>query len=239
MAEEPESGDGHEPDPGREPASQAERSARTRARILAAAHEAFAAHGFGDANIEAIAAAAAINKRMVYHHFGGKDELFAAVLENAYARMREAEGELHLERLEPLAAIRRLIGFTWDYYLENADFLKLVGIENLMEARHIRGSDRINALSSQLVRMAREVVARGQAAGVFRRDLDPTQVWISISALCWFSVANSHTLSVTFDQDMLAPAARDRRLAHIVDMVTAHLVGPDAGRLPENFGQDM
>lgn len=239
MAEESESGDGQAPDPGREPASQAERSARTRARILAAAHEAFAAQGFGDANIEAIAAAAAINKRMVYHHFGGKDELFAAVLENAYARMREAEGELHLERLEPLAAIRRLIGFTWDYYLENADFLKLVGVENLMEARHIRGSARINALSSRLVRMVREVVARGQAAGVFRRDLDPTQVWISISALCWFSVANSHTLSVTFDQDMLAPAARDRRLAHIIDMVAAHLVGPDPGRLPENFEQDM
>jgi AcrR family transcriptional regulator len=61
------------PSPARDPE-------HSRARILAAAHAEFAQHGFDGARVDRIAALAGINKRMLYHYFGNKDDLFCAVL---------------------------------------------------------------------------------------------------------------------------------------------------------------
>ncbi len=53
---------------------------RTRANILAAAITEFAASGYAGARIDRIASRAGANKRMIYHHFGGKKAVFEAVL---------------------------------------------------------------------------------------------------------------------------------------------------------------
>ena len=82
---------------------------QTRARILSAAKAEFASHGLGGARVDRIAAEAGANKRMLYHYFGNKDELFTAVLESAYADIRSSERLLRLEETEPTEAIRRLI----------------------------------------------------------------------------------------------------------------------------------
>ncbi len=52
----------------------------TRARILSAATDEFAANGYSGARIEAISRAAGANPRMIYHYFGDKDGLYVAVL---------------------------------------------------------------------------------------------------------------------------------------------------------------
>ena len=52
----------------------------TKAAILAAATREFTDKGFGGARIDAIAAHAKINKRMLYHYYGGKEALYVAVL---------------------------------------------------------------------------------------------------------------------------------------------------------------
>ena len=54
----------------------------TRARILAAAEDLFAAAGFAGTRIDAVAARSGANKRMIYHYFGGKEALFEAVLQH-------------------------------------------------------------------------------------------------------------------------------------------------------------
>lgn len=53
----------------------------TRAAILSAARERFAAAGFGGATIRAIAADAGVDAALVHHYFGSKDDLFLAALE--------------------------------------------------------------------------------------------------------------------------------------------------------------
>ena len=58
---------------------------RTRRRILAAAIDEFAASGYAGARIDRIAARADVNKRMIYHHFGGKPVVFEAVLADRLA----------------------------------------------------------------------------------------------------------------------------------------------------------
>lgn len=203
--------------------SQAERSMRTRQRILDAAHAVFVREGFAGAKIEHIAEAAKTNKRLVYHHFGGKDELFRVVIENAYAAMRQAEQGLGLERLPPRDAITTLVRFTWTYYLDHEDFISLVATENLCKAEHIAASERLPKLSSSLVDLVKDVIRRGEATGDFRAGIDPVQLWISISAMCWFSVANKHTIAATFGPAAAHPAIGEERLAHVLSVVHAFL----------------
>lgn len=209
------------------------RTSRTKQRILEAAHAAFVANGFDGANIEAIAAAAGVNKTLVYRHFSNKDELFSVVLEAAYTKVRSGEKDLALETYAPREAIVRLICYTWDYYEANPDFLSLVGTENLCGGRHLAASTRFPAQSSQLVGMVRDIVERGMADGSFRPDVNALQLWISIAAMCWFYVANRHTISVTFGAQMLSPSIRRERLKHILDLVVRDLTGEPAPEVPE------
>ena len=85
-------------------------------RILEAAKQEFAAHGLAGARVDRIAAKAGANKRMLYYHVGNKDDLYLAVLEGAYEKIRAEERGLDLEHLDPPEAIERLIGFTWNYF---------------------------------------------------------------------------------------------------------------------------
>src|SRR3954452_22537519 len=74
---------------------------RTQATILAAATREFAQHGMSGARVDRIAARAKTNKRMLYYYFGNKEGLFLAVLESAYARIRDAETQLSLLDVTP------------------------------------------------------------------------------------------------------------------------------------------
>ena len=101
---------------------------RTRRVILDAATVEFVAHGFAGASVNEIAARAQVNKRMLYHYYGKKDDLYLAVLERSYTGIRSAETQLHLTDLPPADAIERLVLFTWSYFLEHPEFLSLRGL---------------------------------------------------------------------------------------------------------------
>ena len=72
-------------------------SAKTKASILAAARVEFADRGFEGARVDAIAERAGANKRLLYHYFGNKEELYRAVLLDAYQEIRKGERALSLD----------------------------------------------------------------------------------------------------------------------------------------------
>jgi AcrR family transcriptional regulator len=209
------------------PKVPAERAARdperTRARILEAAKAEFAAHGLGGARVDRIAQMADANKRMLYYYFGNKDDLFLAVLEDAYAHIREAEKALRLTEIDPPEAIRRLVAFTWDYYLEHPEFMTLLNSANLHRARHLEKSTKVRSMHSPFVAMIEEVLERGRKAGDFRAGVDPVQLYVSIASLTYFYLGNIHTLSAIFGRDLLSPRAKAERLAHMTDLVLGYL----------------
>ena len=196
---------------------------RTRGRILEAAKAEFAAHGLGGARVDRIAASADANKRMLYYYFGNKDALFLAVLEGAYAHIREAEKQLRLTEIDPPEAIRRLVAFTWEYYLEHPEFMNLLNSANLHQGRHLKKSGRVRTMHSPFVAMIEEVLERGRKSGVFRAGVDPVQLYISIAALTYFYLGNKFTLSEIFGRDLLSPRARAERLAHMNELVLGFL----------------
>jgi AcrR family transcriptional regulator len=188
---------------------------RTRARILDAATREFARYGLGGARVDRIAERAGANKRMLYYYFGDKDGLFLAALEGRYAHIRNAERSLDLEKTDPRTALRRLVEFTWNYYLEHPEFLTLLNSENLHKGRHVRSSKRVRDLHSPFVETLGAVLRRGEKAGVFRAGIDPVQLYISIAGEGYFYLSNRYTLSRIFGRDLMAPRALAARARHI------------------------
>lgn len=207
----------------RRPRSLRRDPARNQQRILRAAVAEFARYGLGGARVDRIAARAGANKRMLYYYYGNKEDLFLAVLEASYAGIRSAERALHLADLEPRAAMRRLVEFTWRYYLEHPEFLTLLNSENLHRGRHVKRSRNVVAMHSPFVAMIRAVLARGARAGEFRRGVDPVQLYISIAGLGYFYLSNRHTLSTIFERDLMHARHKRARLRHMEDLVLGYL----------------
>ncbi|HET7804790.1 MAG TPA: TetR/AcrR family transcriptional regulator [Pseudolabrys sp.] len=194
-----------------------------RARILGAATKEFARYGFGGARLNRIAKTAGANKRMIYYHVGDKEALYLAVLEGAYDHIRTAERRLNLEELGAGQAIVKLLTFTWQYFLENPEFMALLNEENQHRARHLRHSRKVKGLHSPFVELIADILRRGEASGELRKGIDPVQFYISLAALSYFYQSNSATLSVIFGRDLLSEDARAERLAHMTDLVLAAL----------------
>jgi len=192
---------------------------RTRRRILEAATAEFARHGLGGARIDRIARRAGANKRMLYYYFGDKDGLFLAALESQYGQIRDAERALQLEHLAPRAALERLVRFTWEYCLEHPEFITLLNSENLHQGRHLGRSRRVRAMHSPLVGMLREVLRRGERAKLFRRGIDPVQLYISIAGESYFYLSNRYTLSRIFGRDLMTPRALAARARHMSETI--------------------
>ncbi len=200
-------------------APQVRDAAATQRRILAAATAEFAHHGLNGARVDVIAARARANKRMLYHYFGNKEQLFQRVLEEAYLGIRTAEQALNLDDMEPRRALETLVRFTWDYYLENPDFISLVNTANFHKARHLKGSEPVGKASRRFVDMVETLLARGVRAGVFRPGVDPVQLNITIAAIGYYYLTNRYTGSIIFARDLGAPAAFDERLAFNIDTI--------------------
>jgi len=199
----------------RKPAPRTYDAARTREDILSVATHEFARDGFNGARVDAIAARTSTTKRMIYYYFGGKEQLYIAVLEAAYARIREAEAALRLDQMEPEAASRRLVQFTFDYDHANPDFVRLVAVENIHHARHLAKSTRIRKINAGIIAMIDEILRRGRRAGTFHARVSAIDVHMLMSALCFFHVSNLHTFGRIFRRDFLSPKLRQshRKLA--------------------------
>ncbi|MBB2733036.1 TetR/AcrR family transcriptional regulator [Bradyrhizobium japonicum] len=191
----------------------------TRKKLLTAARLEFARHGFAGARVDEIAERAGVNKQLVYHYFGDKDALYLAVLEWVYADIREQERQLNLEGLPPEKAIRKLIEASFDYLATNPDFIVLLNDENRGGARHVRGSTRLEAMHSPLVKSVSHILHEGVRTGVFRKGIDPIQLYISIAGLSYFYLSNTPTLSAIFGKDLSSRAARRARRRHVADLV--------------------
>src|SRR5690349_10867145 len=185
--------------------------AANRARMVQAAIDEFASRGFKGASMDAIAARTHTTRALINYYFGAKEKLYVAVLEQAYAGIRDAEAELDLDDLAPAEAIRRVVEFTYHYYVRHQSYVRLVVAENQAKGRHLRKSKAMRTLNRPIIELLARVIERGQRAGRFRRDADPVEVHKAIAALGIFNVSNQYTFGAIFQREMGAKGDIEQR----------------------------
>ena len=211
----------------------------TRAKILGAALAEFGRNGLPDTSTDDIAARCKVNKRMIYYYFGSKEGLYLAALESVYEELIRLEREIAVDHLDPVAAVAALINLKIDYYIANPQFISFLTMENFYKARNLRKSEKLDAFRTPLTQVLARILERGERAGVFRRGVDPVDLYISICALGFMYFANQHTLGAIFGRDLMSPAALDRRRRAIIQMVLGSLQAVDTAAQPQRRAATM
>jgi TetR/AcrR family transcriptional regulator len=152
--------------------TQADRSAETRSRILDAALTEFAAHGLAGARTEPIAAAAGVNKALLYYYFESKEKLYAATLEMVSARVRDSSMAVFLREASPGERLMRGALNHFDRILTQREFQSLMQQEMIRLHKGETGelpilAKRIFApLHAMFQSMVREGIASGELIDV-------------------------------------------------------------------------
>lgn len=191
----------------------------TQKRILSSAKREFATSGLAGARVDVIAEKADANKRMIYHYFGNKESLFTRILEDAYSDLYEAEQKLALDHLTPKSALVHFVKFTWNYYLNNPDFITLVNSENLHRGVHLEKSATLRSVSQNRLRILENLLKRGEREGDFRPGIDAMQLHISIAAIGYYYITNRYTGNIIFKCDFMSPDMLNKRVDFNVDSI--------------------
>ncbi len=195
----------------------------TRRAILDAARAEFAAKGYAGGRVDDIAARTATSKRMIYYYFGGKEQLYAAVLEEMYGGMRDAEAALALDSLPPAEAMRRLVEVTFDHHAAHPEFVRLISVENIHEASNVKQSPEIRTRNATVIGRMTALLKRGEASGHFRPGVDPVDLHMLVSSFCFYRISNRHTLGAIFGRDTMEPATAARQREMMVTAVLRYL----------------
>jgi len=191
---------------------------RTRQRILEAATIIFARYGPAGARVDDIVRMARVNKRMVYHYFGSKENLYEAVLRQRYDLAAKEEADVAAEFGSPKEQIESLIRHYFHFLDRHPQYVALLTWENLNEARSI---DRANLhnVKNPIQSHFERVIREGIRMKVFRKDISAQQLLISCYALCFYYFSNSHTLSRILGVNLAGKQMKKQRLDHVVGLV--------------------
>jgi AcrR family transcriptional regulator len=149
----------------------------SRSLLLSAAAEEFARYGSQGARVQAIVKRAGVNERMIYHHFGSKDGLYAAVLDAEIRRLVESWYPVIEEAADmpPYEGMRRSLTAFFDALMERPPLTALWLHEALAGWQTLPLPD-----AGMLPKQLRSLYERGQSLGVFRADC-PFEVAYSIA----------------------------------------------------------
>ncbi len=198
-----------------------------KADILRVAIEQFAEHGLAGARIDEIAKQTATSKRMIYYYFGDKQGLYRSALEQHYHAVREGEWQLDLSGLDPIQAMRRLVEYSFDFHVNNPDFVRLISIENTHHAAYLEHSDVIRDLNQRAVDKVEEIYSKGVEKGVFREGYEPLELHWSISALCFYNVSNKYTFQLGFGPHVHSEEGQKSIRAKVADMIVRSVAAHD------------
>jgi AcrR family transcriptional regulator len=201
---------------------------RTQADILEEATKEFSRKGYSGGRINEIAKRTRTSKRMIYYYFGSKEGLYKAVLFEHYRRLRADESSLHLDEKPPLEALARLVHFTFDWYVANADQVPLVMVENIHRGSHIADLPAIEPLNTVVIGLVDRMLKRGAEQGVVREGVRAIDVYTTIAATAFFNVSNRYTFKAVFGHDMGAKGEAELRRASLTDMILRYVAAdPD------------
>lgn len=191
-------------------------SAETRAKILAAAERAFAQDGLAGGRTDAIAAAAGVNKALLYYYFKSKESLYDAVIE-------EHLREFNLKALALLNAPGSARTLLLRYVEVHFDFIsRRRRHAPLFQQLMMKGGKPPERLFRKYIvprgDALRKLLVRGMRAGELRK-CDPFHTAVSIVALIVFYFSAAPMLQLLGYSDPYADASLNRRKQAVLDFI--------------------
>jgi len=205
---------------------RAERSATTRRAILAAAEKVFAESGLAGARTDAIAAAAGVNKALLYYYFKGKDSLYEAVLEDHFREFNRQALDLLSGPGSAREVLLRYVSLHFDFISARHQYASLfhqmMTVGGRVPERLVRKyfKPRSDAFAALL--------ERGMRAGEFR-SADRFHTAVSIIGLIVFYFSCAPVLQLLGHSDAYSQANLRRRKQEVLDFIRRALfLRPDA-----------
>jgi TetR/AcrR family transcriptional regulator len=202
-----------------------DKSARTKAAIVAAAMHEFAAHGIAGARVDRIARAARVNNHALYYHFGNKDALFRIVLEHGYDSFRANRQPVERTNLDPRQAMVKIVSDVFDFVQRAPEHMAIAQEVNRSRGAKLdaEGRSRVRLAARPLLADVEMVLREGKAQGQFSGQTNAEQLYLTIFALCSFYFSNAYTVSAVVGHDLLDPRAVKQRKQEICRFVLAAL----------------
>jgi TetR/AcrR family transcriptional regulator len=190
---------------------------RTRAAILDAAERLFAEQGYDATSLNEVGAEAGVSRGTPGYFFGSKQHLYEAVLERAFAEVRQAVRagrERALASSQPAEVI--LAGAVSDYFdfiASRPHFIKLIEREALSRGPLSDRAEHLSAGQEALAAISVELGLDSSPSG------DAAQLLLSIISLCWFPLIHARTVATAVGVGLSDEQEIERRRQHVISLV--------------------
>ena len=156
----------------------------TRKNLLSAALIVFSQKGYSATRLEDIASEAGVTRGAIYHHFGGKAELFKALVTERSRGVNELSEQIVSEGGSPATMLRRLLVSLFEYAEEDEDYRAMLEIatDKVEFTADLEAFSRQNIRGSRaLIRFLSNLIRKGIEAGEFREDLSAKGAAIAVA----------------------------------------------------------
>jgi AcrR family transcriptional regulator len=177
-------------------------SAHAMDRIMQAAAQEFTRTGIDGARIENIAREAGVTKQLVYHYFNSKAELYKTVIDDAAARCLDELMALDIDHLEPVEALTAFWYRVFDQYATWPELGQIILDENIHRGEHLTARNKHVRQTPVLHQKIDHIIKRGQAAKVFKDDVNPCLFWAASIIIVTGCFVQGTTVSAALSLDL-------------------------------------
>jgi AcrR family transcriptional regulator len=173
----------------------------------------FAAKGYAGARVDSIARRSRANKRMLYHYFGNKADLFLAVL------TRKMAEKSRLRQALPPGGFAAALPYAFEMMCQDPDWVRLLQWEALERRTGPVVAEKERRRAFEAVKAA---IAREQAAGLLPSDLDPGHLLLAFLSLAAFPLLAPQAVRLIAGTRPTDPTFRRQR-AEFLHRLVEHL----------------
>lgn len=198
----------------------------TKARILDAAQEVFAAKGFEGASTREIAARADVNISSLHYHWESKETLYLAIFERIFGQLVDLlRGEIAMPEspADARSVIERAMGLTFDFYVDNPTIPKLL-MRRLIESNEAVEPSAMRTALGPTWKLFGEWTR--SFAGERLAEKDVAFFMLTVQSVLFVSMLDSPFVSSLLGGSIREPAVRARVRGQIIELVET-LLGVD------------
>jgi TetR/AcrR family transcriptional regulator len=207
------------------PAATAKDSRDHREALIDAAREEFAAHGFAATSLRQVALAAKVTPALANYYFRDKAGLLDAVMDSRVVPLVQAlAGSVLAAGSDPKTAI---VAFVRHYTATAAanPWLPQLIVREVLNSEGALRETFPQRFAGGIAAMLRGLVAAGKESGAFRRDLDTSEIVMSIVSLCIFPFVATPLVNGALGIDT-SPARASALADHHLAVLLAGIAGP-------------